>query len=339
MSAPSVRVALDLLGGDGAPDVVVDGALIAAQQPGIEVLLVGPPEIAERLLTAQGAAGRLAVVPAYEAVDMAEDPVRAVRAKKDATVRVAAKLVRDGRAEAAVSAGSTGALVVAAVFALGRLPGVTRPAIAVTVPSPAGPVVLVDAGANVECSADMLAQFALAGAAYARTRFGVPDPKVGLLCNGTEPRKGDTLRRDALATLAALPVNLVGFVESDAVTSGGTADVVVTDGFTGNILLKGIEGMHALAQTLVRREVPDPAAALAALAPLSPDHLGGAILLGVPGTVVVGHGNAGSEAIAACIVLAADAVRQRLVPRVAETMADLSARRRAAAGLAAAAPH
>ncbi|HET6816368.1 MAG TPA: hypothetical protein VFH66_03995 [Mycobacteriales bacterium] len=334
MTASSVRVALDLLGGDGAPDVVVDGALVAAREPGVEVILVGPPDLAADLLKARGAAGALEVEPATESVDMAEDPVRAVRAKRDATVRVAARLVRDGRADAAVSAGSTGAFVVASVFTLGRLPGVTRPAIAVTVPATHGPVVLLDAGANVECGADLLGQFALAGAAYAVTRLGRPEPRVGLLSNGTEPGKGDALRQEASALLAQLPLSYAGYVESSAVTTGDVVDVVVADGFTGNVLLKGLEGMQALARETLVRALDDPDDAVSALEPLGADRLGGALLLGVPGTIVIGHGSSGPEAIAACVRLAAESVRERVVPRVAEAMAALVARRRAEAGLA-----
>jgi len=294
--------------------------------------------VANAALAARGAAGRVEVAAAYESVDMAEDPVRAVRAKRDATVRVATRLVRDGMADAAVSAGSTGAFVVAAVFTLGRLPGVTRPAIAVTVPAANGPVVLVDAGVNVECTPDLLAQFALAGAAYAVTRLGCNEPRIGLLSNGTEPGKGDELRRQAYAALSGLPLSFVGYVESGAVTAGGVADVVVTDGFTGNVLLKGIEGTLALTRSVLTASLDDPAAALSVLEPLGPDHLGGGMLLGVPGTVVVAHGASGAEAIAACVRLAADAVREQVVPRVTAAMAGLVARRRADAGLAGAAP-
>ena len=334
----AVRVALDLLGGDGAPDVVVEGALLAAGRSDLDVLLVGPPDVAHDALARRGAAGSLEVVPALESVDMDEDPVRAVRAKRDATVRVATRLVRDGAADAAVSAGSTGAFVVASVFTLGRMPGVTRPAIAVTVPAARGPVVLVDAGANVGCTPDLLAQFALSGAAYAVTRLGHSAPRIGLLCNGTEPGKGDELRRAAFAALAELPLPFEGYVESGALTDGGVVEVVVTDGFTGNVLLKGIEGMHALSRAVLARELDDPDAALAALDPLGADRLGGGILLGVPGTVVVAHGASGAQAIAACVELAAHAFRERVVQRVGEAMARLAARSHPLPGVAEAAP-
>jgi glycerol-3-phosphate acyltransferase PlsX len=333
----SVRVALDLLGGDGGPGVVVDGALLAAAEAAVAVVLVGPPDLAADLLSARGATGAVQVEPASEFVGMSEDPVRAVRSKRDATVRVAARMVRDGRADAAVSNGSTGAFVVASVFTLGRLPGVTRPAIAVTVPATHGPVVLLDAGANVECTADLLAQFALSGTAYAAACLHRDRPRVGLLCNGTEPGKGDALRKEAAVLCAELPVTFVGYVESGAVTSGDVADVVVTDGFTGNVLLKGIEGMHGLTHGTLARDLTDPDAALAAIAPLGADRHGGALVLGVPGTIVVGHGGAGPDAIAACVRLAVDCVRERVVPRVSDAMAELIALRRDSSGLAGAA--
>lgn len=336
------RVAVDLLGGDDAPRAVVEGALLAlAERPGLSVTLVGPPEVAEPLLGPAGPAlrARVHLAPASQAVGMDENPARAVRAKRDATVRVAARLVRDGAADATVSTGSTGAAMAAALFTLGRLPGVTRPALALPVPAPAGPVVLLDVGANVECTPDLLAQFALAGAAYARVRLGLPAPRVGLLSVGTEPGRGDPLRRDAAALLAELPVAFVGNVEAYAVPLGGPADVVVTDGFTGNVLLKGLEGavgavVGTLAADLAGAADPAVATALArAAGAFAPDTHGGAVLLGVDGVAVVGHGSSSPRALASCVVAAASAHEQGLVPRLRAAMADLVARRRAKAGL------
>ena len=315
------RVALDLTGGDAAPDATFDGALLVAdERPDIQVVLVGPEQVAARWLSARGASGRFEVVNATESVGMAEDPVRAVRAKRDATVRVAARLVRDGAADATVSAGSTGAALAAAVFTLGRLPGVTRPALAVVVPARTGPVVLVDAGACPDAGPDLLAQFALTGAAYAATALGIADPRVGLLSNGAEPGKGDGVRRAAYDAIAALPVTFAGNVEGHDVVLGGPADVVVTDGFTGNVLLKGIEGALALAGATGR---------------LDPERHGGAVLLGVDGVAVVGHGGSSPRAVASCVELAADTVRAGLLPRLTTTLTELVQRRRAAAGLVA----
>lgn len=341
LSAP--RIAVDLPGGDAGPGVVVDGVLLAARRwPELRLLLVGPPAEASDLLTSRGAlellddaAGRLTVVPAMQRIGMDEDPVRAVRARRDATVRVAARLVRDGLADATVSVGSTGAAMASALFTLGRLPGVTRPPLAVVVPAPRGPVILLDAGATVEAGPDLLLQFALAGAAYARVHLGIEEPSVGLLSVGSEPGKGDPVRKEAARLLrdllADLPVRFVGNVESAAVAVGGVVDVVVTDGFTGNVLLKGMEGAVGAVLALAAQEL-DPAGreALARVSGrLGADSQGGAMLLGVPGVVVVGHGASSPEAVSACIGAAARAVREHLVPRLTEAMTTLLDRRRA----------
>ncbi|MCW2605976.1 MAG: phosphate:acyl-(acyl carrier protein) acyltransferase [Frankiales bacterium] len=331
------RVALDLLGGDRAPEQVVDGALFAAvEQPDVEVVLVGPPDTAARLLSERGADGRLAVVPASQVVGMDEDPARGVRAKRDATVRVCARLVRDGQADAMVSVGSTGAALAAAVFTLGRLKGMSRPALAVVVPAKAGPLVFLDAGATVEATPELLGQFALAGAAFASVRLGLERPRIGLLTNGEEPGKGDPLRKEAHGVLAqvcaGLPVEFVGNVEGRDVPFGGVADVVVTDGFTGNVLLKGLEGA-ALMLTGVLLEALGAAsggadlqgAADRATAHMQPEVLGGGMLLGVDGVVVVGHGSSSPRAVASCIAVAAQAARAGLVPSLAGALERLRA--------------
>ena len=313
----TVRVALDLLGGDAAPDSGLDGALLVAdERPDVQVVLVGPEEVAAARLSARAVPpSTFEVIHASESVGMAEDPARAVRAKKDATVRVAARLVRDGRADATVSAGSSGAAIAAALFTLGRLPGVTRPAVAVVVPTPNGRVVLLDAGANPDAGPDLLAQLALTGAAYA-VSLGIDAPRVGLLNIGAEPGKGDDIRKAAYDLIAGLPVDFAGNVEGHDVVLGGRADVVVTDGFTGNVLLKGIEA------ALGRGNVVDP------------DEHGGAILLGVDGIAVIGHGGSSPRAVASAITLAADAVEHDLMAGLKATLTDLVHRRRALAGLA-----
>lgn len=323
------------MGGDEAPAVVVDGALLVAdERPDIEVVLVGPPDVAAEALAARGAADRLAVVPASEVVGMGDDPARAVRAKRDATVRVAARLVRDGDADATVSIGSTGAAMAAGLFTLGRVHGVTRPALAVVLPAVAGPVVLLDAGANLECTPDLLAQFALAGCAYATVRLGIPEPRVGLLSVGTEPGKGDALRKAAYDVLTGLPVRFVGNVEGGDLPLGGRADVIVADGFAGNVLLKGVEGAYAMCRAAVQAALGDAAGpAIGALDPLQPERLGGAILLGVNGVSVIGHGASSARAVASSVELAAQAAAEGLVDRVTEALDRLVAQRRADAGL------
>jgi phosphate acyltransferase len=337
------RIAVDLLGGDAGLPTVVDGAVLAAGQwPELTLLLVGPADDARAALAARGAEEStngpgLRIVPASQSIGMDEDPVRAVRSRRDATVRVASRLMRDGDADASVSVGSTGAAVAAALFTLGRVSGVTRPPLAVTVPAPRGPVVLLDAGATTTAGPDVLVQFALSGAAYARIRLGITDPVVGLLSNGSEPGKGDPARREAAdllaAMLPALGIRFAGNVESEAVALGGQVDVVITDGFTGNVLLKGMEAAVTAVLAVAGDEL-DPAGA-AALADaghrLGADSQGGAVLLGVNGVVVVGHGSSSPPAVAACIGAAAIAVQEGLVPRLCEAMAALVARRRAEA--------
>ncbi len=335
------RIAVDLLGGDAGLAVVVDGALLAADRwPDLPLLLVGPPAETRAALASRGVdertagPGGLRVIPASQCIAMDEDPVRAVRSRRDATVRVASRLLRDGEADASVSVGSTGAAVAAALFTLGRLPGVTRPALAVTVPAPRGPVVLLDAGASTTAGADLLMQFALAGAAYARIRLGIADPAVGLLSNGGEPGKGDPVRREAAQRLAEflpeLGVRFAGNVESEAVALGGVVDVVVTDGFTGNVLLKGMEGAIGAVLAVAADEL-DPAGAdvlAGVVRGLGAESQGGAVLLGVNGLVVVGHGSSSPSAVAACIGAAATAVQEGLVPRLTDAMATLIAHRR-----------
>ena len=335
------RVALDLMGGDDAPGSVVDGALLALQEtPDLELLLVGPVDVAEQLL-GDRRPDRLRLVAASQVVGMDEDPARAVRAKRDATVRVCARLVRDGEADAFVSVGSTGASLAAAVFTLGRLRGVSRPPLAAVLPAQGGPLVLLDAGSTLEATPELLGQFALAGAAFAQVHLGLDAPRVGLLSIGEEQGKGDAVRKQAYDVLAALPLDFVGNVEGRDVPRGGRADVVVTDGFTGNVLLKGLEGaaamlgevvLHALQRTPQWAAVGDELtpSLTGAISPMLPEQLGGAVLLGVKGVVVVGHGASTARAVASCVGVAVQASRDGLVPRVAAALADLADRSRPA---------
>jgi glycerol-3-phosphate acyltransferase PlsX len=281
------------MGGDDAPAAVLAGALLAVSRDAeLEVVLVGPPELAPDL------PDRVTVVAASEVVGMDEEPARAVRAKRDATVRVIHRLVRDGEADAAVSIGSTGAVLTAAVLTLGRL--TPRPAVAVIVPALAGPLVLLDAGASSDCTAEQLLSHAQLGAAYAEVALGLTDPAVGLLSVGSEPGKGDQLRRDAYLLLEGSALRFVGNVEGYDVPLGGKADVVVTDGFTGNVLLKGMEGADARAG--------------GGGLPVS------AVLLGVDGVSVVGHGFSDPEAVAGCLEHAARVVREGLMARLRERL-------------------
>jgi glycerol-3-phosphate acyltransferase PlsX len=300
-----VRIAVDLLGGDDAPAVVVDGVLAALYaDPLLSVLLAAPPADAERVISATPATyrSRLSVLPAGDAVPMGGAALE-VRSREDATVRVALRAVRDGVADAVVTMGSTGAAVAAAVLDLGRLPAVDRPALAVVVPSSSGALVLLDVGAGVRSDPDILLQHGLLGVAYAGAVLGLGVPRLGLLSTGTEVGKGGATRRAAADRLAAacagIPVAFVGNVEGHHVPLGGPADVVVTDGLAGNALLKGIEG----AIEMIRRRT--------GTVPGFPRDAGrAAVLLGVAGTVVVGHGAAEAADVAACVDLAAESFRR-----------------------------
>ncbi len=321
-------IAVDAMGGDDAPGPIVTGAHAAAAA-GLPVVLVGPPDLPGR-----ESDGRvLDLVEATEIIGMLDDPAQGVRRKKDSTLVRAAEEVRDGRACAMISAGNTGATMASALLRMGRITGVKRPAIATPVPVPgATPTVLLDAGANAEVQPDWLVQFAQMGSVYARQRFGIDDPRVGLLSIGEEPGKGDTLRKETHPLLAAAPgINFVGNVEGRDVM-GPDIDVCVTDGFTGNVVLKTLEGGMRTVQTALldafaaeEHYRPHAEALMPALLPLyetlSPDTYGGAMLLGVDGVCIIAHGSSGPTAIANGIKVARDMVVDDLVGEIRAAIA------------------
>jgi glycerol-3-phosphate acyltransferase PlsX len=309
-------IAVDAMGGDKSPAEIIAGAHAAAAL-GIPVVLVGPADL--------DGIGDLPLIPASEVIEMDDDPAQGVRRKKDSTLVRAAEAVRDGRASAMVSAGNTGATMAAALFRMGRISGVSRPAIAVPVPVPGQePNVLLDGGANAEVTAEWLVQFAQMGAVYARHRFGVTEPKVGLLSIGEEPGKGDTLRKQAFELLGvAQGIDFIGNVEGRDLMSK-VADVIVTDGFTGNVAVKTLEGgLRALLAALLTAFASDPSyqahadALLPALMPLytqmSPDTYGGAMLLGVDGVCIISHGSSNATAMLNAIKVAHEMVDERVV--------------------------
>jgi phosphate acyltransferase len=322
----SITVALDAMGGDHAPDDVVAGGVRAAAELGVRIVLVGRVDEIERVQPAAGSDVEL--VAAADVIGMDEPPT-AVRAKKDSSVARCAQLVRDGAADAMVSAGNTGAAMAAAVLRMGRTRGVARPAVAVPVPVPGHhPQILVDAGATVDCTPEWLVQFARMGREYARTRLGVDAPTVGLLSNGEEAGKGDELRKAAHDLLAAEVPGFVGNVEGRDFMRPGV-DVIVTDGFTGNVALKTIEGtIRAVASLVLRVLESTPEARdagkivlpllLEAAQELEPDNTGGALLLGVRGVCVISHGSSGETAIVNAVRCAMEAVEGDVVARVEE---------------------
>jgi glycerol-3-phosphate acyltransferase PlsX len=311
-------IAVDAMGGDRAPDEILAGARRAVED-GIPVVLVGPPDLAH---------DDIERISASELIAMDDDPGAAVRTKKDSTLVRAAEAVRDGKASAMISAGNTGATMAAALLRMGRIKGVKRPAIATPIPVPGGhtPTVLLDAGANAEVQPDWLVQFAQMGSVYARTRFQIDEPRVGLLTIGEEPGKGDSLRKEAYPLLAAASgLNFVGNIEGRDVMSDNV-DVAVTDGFTGNVTLKTLEGgMKAVIAALLAAFADDvykehADALLPALVPLyntlNPDTYGGAILLGVAGVCVISHGSSGATAIRNAIGVAAEMVEHGMVDEI-----------------------
>ena len=306
------------MGGDHAPSEIVAGARQAADELGIPVVLVGQPE---RLGDDHG----LEVLPASEVIEMDDDPGPSVRRKKDSSLVRAAEAVRDGKALAMVSAGNTGAAMASALLRMGRLKGVVRPAIATPIPQLGShPAVLLDAGANAECTPAMLVQFAQMGAAYVRARYDVAEPRVALLSIGEEKSKGTPLVKEVHGLLAeAAGLDFVGNVEGRDLLAL-PADVVVTDGFTGNVALKTLEGsLRFFMDTLLEVFAADEEAKRAGevmlprLAPLAaefdPDSIGGAMLLGVDGVCVISHGSSRARAVVSAVRVAHDVAVAGLV--------------------------
>jgi glycerol-3-phosphate acyltransferase PlsX len=335
-------VALDGMGGDHAPVAPVAGALEAARE-GVRVLLVGDGRALTDEMARQGAAGGsgIEVVHAPDVVGSAEEGARAVRAKPDSSVATACRLVGQGLAGAAVSAGNTGATLAAATLHMRRIPGVVRPAIAVVLPATGGgPVVLLDAGASSEARPEHFPQLALMGRLFAREVLGVARPRVGLLSIGEEAVKGSEAVLAAHALLRETP-GFAGNVEGRDVPSG-TVDVVVTDGFTGNVVLKTMEGTASFLLGEVRAAVastlPGRIGGLLVRAPMrrmreriDPDSYGGAVLLGVRGLAVIGHGNATGRGIANAVRMAARGTRENLVSQFAAALVQEGAERPSAA--------
>ena len=335
----NVRVALDAMGGDNAPAAIVAGGLAAvAADPELELILVGrEPEL-------MAAAGhpRVTVVNASEVVEMDDHPATAVRAKKDSSISVAARLVADGRADAVVSAGNSGAVLAAAVFVIKRLPGVERPAIGAPIPTKTGMALLIDSGANTEVKPEYLRQWALLGDAYARRVLGIAEPKVALLSNGEEEGKGDELTVAAYPLLRDALPNFAGNVEGKALFSGAV-DVVVTDGFTGNVVLKTIEGTADFILSGIRDAAMSSLTGKVGGLLLRPNlqplrdkadwrKHGGAPLLGVNGVCIIAHGRSDAEATANAVKRAAEQVRSNVVAEMAAALRPAAGARREAVG-------
>ncbi len=343
--APSgvTTVALDAMGGDHAPVATVQGAVDAVRAGGLRVLLVGrEAELRKELARLRDVPRGLDIVHAPEAVAMDDAPTAPVRNKRNSSLAVAARLVRDGQAGAMVTAGNTGAAMVAAKLTLGMIEGVDRPALATPVPGLDSQTLLLDVGANVDCKPHHLVQFAVMGSFYCRSVLGVSNPRVGLLSVGEEEGKGDRLTQETYRLLGEAGLNFVGNVEGRDIYVG-SVDVVVCDGFVGNVVLKVSEGLGEMVFSLLKREArrrPLSAAgfllAKGAFAGFRKQidyaEYGGAPLLGVRGVCLVGHGRSNPRAIATALRVATSYASRGVIAHIEERVAELRARREAMGG-------
>jgi phosphate acyltransferase len=315
-----IRVAVDAMGGDRGPEEVVAGAVDAASDT-VQPVIVGLAGLDTR---------GLELIEASDVIAMDEKPTEAVRAKPGSSLVVACRVVGDGRGDAVVSAGNTGAMLAASLLEIRRIPGVRRPAIAVTIPARRGPSVLLDSGANADARPEDLVQFAHMGAVFAEEILGLANPEIRLLSIGEEPEKGNQLALDAHLLLAASDLNFAGNAEGRDLLSGA-ADVVVTDGFTGNVALKVTEGtIQGLLEALreeITATVPGKLGGLLTRPAarrlrerLDPDTYGGAYLLGLRGLAVIAHGNSSRRAITNAIRLAARGVEKDVVGRLSQNL-------------------
>lgn len=329
-------IAVDAMGGDHAPTEIVAGALLAVKELDTNVLLVGRDDVVEPLLPSGNLPTGVEFFAAKEEIEMGEDPIAAVRNKKDSSIVQAMNAVKDGRASAVVSAGNTGAVTTAAVLRLGRFKGVPSPAIAVPIPvAGSHSQILVDAGAVLDPAPERLVQYALMACEYVRARWGVDKPRVGLLSVGSEKGKGDELRRNTYPLLEKALPSFVGNVEGSDFMKSDRVDVIITDGFTGNIALKSLEGaLRSLAkmvfsvidineETRAAGEVLLPHF-LQAASLYDPDVTGGALLLGIKGVTVISHGSSSARAIVSSIAVAAECAQRNVVDHMKEAVTDAS---------------
>ena len=340
MGSSRVRIAIDAMGGDHAPAEIVAGALQARADLGVEVILVGDPQQIQGCLSAEveHAHPNLEVVPAEGVVEMDEEPLTALRRKPKASINVAMNLVKQGRADAVISAGHSGAAMAAALLRLGRLSGIDRPAIGAVFPTliPNKPVLVLDVGANVDCRPKFLEQFALMGTVYSQYVLGNDSPKVGLLNIGEEESKGNELALRTYEILQANPkIPFAGNAEGRDVLSGHF-DVVVCDGFVGNVLLKFAEAVGGVLLQIIKEELPQGKRGKLGVTLLRHnlkrikqrvDHAehGGALLLGVAGICIIGHGSSDATTVYSAIRMAQEAVENDVLERIKASLPELSA--------------
>ncbi|MGI6376421.1 MAG: phosphate acyltransferase PlsX [Anaerolineae bacterium] len=330
-----MRIALDAMGSDRFPQPDVEGGVRAARRFGHEIVLVGHQEAIAAELARHDTAGlKLTVVHAAEMIAMGEHPSQAARSKADASIVVAMGLLRDGQVDALVSAGNSGGVLAAALASkgrIGRIPGIKRPAISTVLPNMQGFSFVLDIGANTDARPEWLAQYAVMGRAYAQHVLGIATPRIALLSNGEEKIKGNQLVQDTHALLDRMGVETIGNVEGKDLVRG-LADVIVADGFVGNVAIKTAEGVAGMLLTLIKRELKSsPISMLGGLLArpalkrvakvLDYREYGGAPLLGVNGVVIIGHGRSDALAVENMVRVAAEAVQNDLVRHVREDVA------------------
>lgn len=328
-----VKIALDAMGGDRAPAVIVEGALLAVKELGVEIALVGPEETLQKELTRHsGRSPSVEIVHASQTVTMDESPSTALK-KKDSSIKIAIELAKQGKAQAVVSAGNSGAMMATGMFVLGKLAGVDRPAILVVVPTLGKGTVIIDAGANVDCKPRHLLQFGLMASVYSERVLGISRPRVGVLSNGEEEGKGNDLTRAASEDLSGSGLNYVGYVEGRDIFAG-TVDVVVCDGFTGNIALKTMEGVAGFVIDVLKGAFRQNSLSrlgylfsrkslLQAYSRLDHAEYGGAPLLGLDGVAIIAHGGSNAKAIKNAIRVAQETVCHDVNARIVEGLEGL----------------
>jgi len=323
-----MNIALDVMGGDNAPHEVIAGAVLAAREYGVSVSLVGKPDVIARELNKHNVRGlMLPIVPASEVIEMEDRPATAVRAKKDSSMVVAAQLVRAGKADAFVTAGNTGGALAAGILHIGRMKGIQRPALITPFPTNTGFCLLLDVGANVDVRAEHLQQFAVMGSVYSKRIMGISSPTIRILSNGEEQGKGSQLVLEATALLEKTPgITFLGNIEGRDIVNN-LADVVVTDGFTGNVLIKTAEGVGKLIRTILVEELTaSPISSLGGLLAKSAlrrlsrriddSEFGGAVLLGLSNPLIVAHGRSNANAVRHAIRVAKQAIDFKIVNEI-----------------------
>ena len=326
------KIAVDAMGGDHAPGVVVEGALLATQELGVEIVLVGQKDVVERELARHPQRTAIEVAPASQVVAMHESPSNALR-RKDSSMKVAFEMMKRGAVDAVVSAGNSGAMMATGMFVMGTLSEVARPAILIVVPSVAKGTVIIDAGANVDCKPGHLVQFGLMGSIYAERILGIKEPRVGVLSNGEEDGKGNELTRAASAGLAVTALNYIGYVEGRDIFNG-RVDVIVCDGFTGNVVLKTMEGVASFAGKVLKgafeKNLPSRLGYLLSRNSLRQAYrcldyaeYGGAPLIGLDGVGIIAHGGSNPLAIKNAIRAAKDALEQDVNRHIIDVLEEI----------------